>query len=243
MVEESQDKPRARYVWDRDKLAWVETAEEPRGEEPAREESVAEAAHEEAIEELPAQVLLSEAAAEMEGEELQYRGAWIRLAALIIDGVIILIFNLIGRQIVGDEGGVASWLVTIISVGYFIGFWAWRGQTVGKMVIGAKIVRVDGSPLGIGRAILRYLGYFVYLLMARLIPGPDYKIFIIIAVALFFVALNRNKRGLHDLLPGTVVINSHPKPLEDYEEEEEYEEASEAVEADTSEDTWDTSQS
>lgn len=247
MVEESQDKPSARYVWDRDKLAWVEAIEELKGEEPARKESVAETAHEEVIEEFSAQVLPLEASAELEGEGLQYRGAWIRLAALVIDGVIILIFNLIGRQILGDEGAVASWLVTILSTAYFIGFWAWRGQTVGKMVIGAKIVRADGSPLGIGRAILRYLGYFVYLLIARFLPGPDYTVFIVVAVGLFVVALNRQKRGLHDLLPDTVVINTRPKPLEDYEEEEGYEEEYEGAyeaeeEVEASEESRNTSQ-
>ena len=102
-------------------------------------------------------------------------------------------------------------------------------QSLGKLVVGAQIVRIDGSPIGIGRAVLRYLGYFVYLLIARFLPGPDYTVFIVIAVGLFIVALSRQKRGLHDLIAGTVVINSRPKPLEDYEEEE-YEEEYEAEE-------------
>ena len=229
MVEESQDKPRARYVWDRDKLAWVEAEEETGAERPAQEERVVEATHEKAIEELAPESLAIEAAEGLEGEELQYRGAWIRLAALVIDGIVITIINFIGRQIFGTESTIASWLIPIICAIYFIGFWTWRGQSLGKIVIGAKIVRVDGSPIGIGRAILRYLGYFVYLLIARFISGPVYTFYIIIAVGLFIVAFNRKKRGIHDLIAGTVVIDSRPAPLEDYDEEE-YEEAYEAEE-------------
>lgn len=230
MVEESQDKPRARYVWDRDKLAWVEAKEEPGAERPAQEERVAEATHEEAIEELAPESPAIEAAEGLEGEELQYRGAWIRLAALLVDGIIIAIINVIGSQIFGTESALASWLIPIICAVYFIGFWTWRGQSIGKIVIGAKIVRLDGSDIGVGKAILRYLGYFVYLIIARILPGPFYTIFIVTAVGLFIIAFNRRKRGIHDLIAGTVVINSRPKPLEDYEDEEEYEEAYEADE-------------
>ena len=228
-MQKDSDEPRARYVWDRDKLAWIEAVEEPGGEVPVREESMAEATYEEVAGELVPEALPVEAAEELEEEMLQYRGVWIRLAALVIDGLVIMVINLIGGQVFGTESTLASWLVPIICAIYFIGFWSWRGQSLGKLVVGAQIVRIDGSPIGIGRAVLRYLGYFVYLLIARFLPGPDYTVFIVIAVGLFIVALSRQKRGLHDLIAGTVVINSRPKPLEDYEEEE-YEEEYEAEE-------------
>lgn len=228
-MRKDSDEPRARYVWDRDKLAWIEAVEEPGGEVPVREESMAEATYEEVAGELVPEALPVEAAEELEEEMLQYRGVWIRLAALVIDGLVIMVINLIGGQVFGTESTLASWLVPIICAIYFIGFWSWRGQSLGKLVVGVQIVRIDGSPIGVGRAVLRYLGYFMYLLIARFLPGPDYTVFIVIAVGLFIVALSRQKRGLHDLIAGTVVINSRPKPLEDYEEEE-YEEEYEAEE-------------
>jgi uncharacterized RDD family membrane protein YckC len=219
--------PRAKYVWDREKLAWVEAEEKPRPEKAFREESLAEATYEEGLEEVPAEDVLVEAPGEVEG--LQYRGAWTRLVGIFIDGLIIAIVNLAFRAIVGTESTVAAWLVPIIGAAYFIGFWAWRGQTLGKIVIGARIVRRDGSPIGLSRAILRYAGYFVYFLIMR-IGGFVYLPYIIILVAFLIIAFSREKRGLHDLIAGTVVINTRPKPLEDYEEEEEYEEAYEAEE-------------
>ena len=230
--------PRAKYVWDRDKLAWVEATEEPAVEEPSSGEGVAEATYEEGLEEIPAEVSAIEGAG-VEG--LQYRGAWIRLGGTVIDGVIIAIINLAFRTVLGTESTVVTWLVPIIGAVYFIGFWAWRGQTLGKMVIGARIVQRDGSPIGLARAILRYAGYFVYFLVMR-IGGVVYVPYIILLVGFLIIAFSREKRGLHDLLAGTVVINTRPAPLEDYEEEE-YEEAYEAEEeVEASEETWDTSQ-
>jgi len=218
--------PRAKYVWDRDKLAWVEATEKSAVEEPSSGEGVAEATYEEGLEEIPAEVSAIEGAG-VEG--LQYRGAWIRLGGTVIDGVIIAIINLVFRTALGTESTVVTWLVPIIGAVYFIGFWAWRGQTLGKMVIGARIVRRDGSPIGLARAILRYAGYFVYFLFMR-IGGVVYVPYIILLAAFIIIAFSREKRGLHDLLAGTVVINTRPKPLEDYEEGEEYEEAYEAEE-------------
>jgi len=55
---------------------------------------------------------------------------------------------------------------------------------------------------------------------------------IIFIFAFLLIALSREKRGLHDRIAGTVVINTRPKPLEDYEDEEVYVEAYGAEEED-----------
>ncbi len=65
------------------------------------------------------------------------------------------------------------------------------GATVGKMAIGAKITRLDGSPIGYNRALLRWLA-------ARLSD--------ILFFGYILIGLRRDKRGLHDLLAGTKVI-------------------------------------
>jgi uncharacterized RDD family membrane protein YckC len=66
------------------------------------------------------------------------------------------------------------------------------GATVGKMAIGAKITMVDGSPIGYNRALLRWLA-------ARL---SDFFFFF----GYLLIGLRRDKRGLHDLLAGTKVV-------------------------------------
>ena len=224
MVEKGPDESRARYVWDREKLAWVEAVEESPREKTPPEEIVADIMQEEGLEDISAEVAKAGTEEELQESELEYRGAWIRLAAIAIDALIIVIINAPIRLILGTESPIISWLMPIVGAGYFIGFWAWRGQTLGKMVIGAKIVRPDGSPISLARSFLRYLVYFAYLLIARLLGGQYYIIVVMVLIALLTIAFSREKRGLHDRIAGTVVINTRPKPLEDYEEEEGYEE-------------------
>jgi uncharacterized RDD family membrane protein YckC len=67
------------------------------------------------------------------------------------------------------------------------------GATVGKMAIGAKITMLDGSPIGYSRALLRWMA-------ARLCEFLFFFIFYL------FIGLRRDKRGLHDLLAGTKVV-------------------------------------
>jgi uncharacterized RDD family membrane protein YckC len=66
------------------------------------------------------------------------------------------------------------------------------GATLGKMAIGARIVRMDGSRIGYGIAAARWLG-------ERL---SDFLFF----AGYLFIAFRPDKRALHDLLVGTRVI-------------------------------------
>jgi len=66
------------------------------------------------------------------------------------------------------------------------------GATVGKMAIGARIVLLDGAPIGYGRAALRWM-------TARV---SDLFCF----AGYLLIVLRRDKRALHDLLAGTRVI-------------------------------------
>jgi uncharacterized RDD family membrane protein YckC len=66
------------------------------------------------------------------------------------------------------------------------------GATLGKMAIGARIVRVDGSRLTYGIAAARWL-------CERLSD-------ILLFTGYLFIAFREDKRALHDLLAGTRVI-------------------------------------
>jgi uncharacterized RDD family membrane protein YckC len=66
------------------------------------------------------------------------------------------------------------------------------GATLGKMAIGAKITLVDGSPIGYGRALLRWFA-------ARL---SEFCCFF----GYFVIFTNPQKRALHDWLAGTKVV-------------------------------------
>jgi len=153
-------------------------------------------------------------------------GFWARLAAYIIDSIILaVLFSVIWPGISAltgwtiptmpmAEGTVdpAAYLRSLIEyfdkvmpvlIPYLIttkiiqfayevacnGSW---GATPGKMAIGARIVRLDGSSIGYKVAILRWLA-------ARI---SDF----LFCVGYLFIAVRSDKRALHDLLAGTKVI-------------------------------------
>jgi uncharacterized RDD family membrane protein YckC len=84
---------------------------------------------------------------------------------------------------------VSLWFVIYLL--YFGSFVQWGGQTPGKMLFGLKVVTADGSPVTMGRAVLRVGGYFL-------------SSFFLLGFLL--IAFHREKRGLHDLLSGTWVV-------------------------------------
>jgi uncharacterized RDD family membrane protein YckC len=120
---------------------------------------------------------------------LEYVGVGRRFVATLVDGIILLIVNgLIGlvfhagmTNVNGvmtyNSSGPGAALQIIIPFIYYIVLEAMMGATVGKMALGIRVVKVDGSPISWGESIIRnllriidYIPYFIpYLLGAILI--------------------------------------------------------------------------
>jgi uncharacterized RDD family membrane protein YckC len=84
-------------------------------------------------------------------------------------------------------------IVVILATAYFPWFWARGGQTPGMKRFGLRVVRdLDGGPIGGGTAILRLIGMWVS--TAALYIG------------LAWVLIDDRRRGWHDLIAGTIVI-------------------------------------
>ncbi|MGH7186158.1 MAG: RDD family protein, partial [Pseudomonadota bacterium] len=82
---------------------------------------------------------------------------------------------------------------TLIGLVYFVGLWAWRGQTVGMMPFNMQVVAVsDGKKIDVVRGVLRYVG-----IILSIIP---------LFLGLIWVAFDSRKQGWHDKIAGTVVI-------------------------------------
>src|SRR5207244_2960581 len=78
--------------------------------------------------------------------------------------------------------------------GYLVAFTA-GGQTLGKMVTGIRVGAAgEAEPLGLGRALLRTLLWFVLA-----IPG---------GLGFLTALLTSDRRGLHDRVAGTRVIRA-----------------------------------
>ncbi|MCH7616334.1 MAG: RDD family protein [Chloroflexi bacterium] len=118
-------------------------------------------------------------------------GFWIRFAAVLVDAVILTIVNLVLSAIVGST---AVFLGLAVGIAYTIGFWTASGATPGKMMFGLKVLTVDGDPIGLDKAVLRYIGLWVNALT--------------LGIGYLFIAFRKDKRGLHDLIAGTRVIRT-----------------------------------
>jgi uncharacterized RDD family membrane protein YckC len=88
-----------------------------------------------------------------------------------------------------NEGGLIFYPLFIL---YDVMLNGCFGATLGKMAIGARITRVDGSPIGYNRALLRWLA-------ARLSD-------LTLGLGYLLIAARGDKRALHDLLAGTKVV-------------------------------------
>jgi uncharacterized RDD family membrane protein YckC len=147
-----------------------------------------------------------------ESYTVDYAGFWVRLAAFLIDGLILAGITYVMNGIWGVATGVGwmgkpadevtasstTWMwqvltVFIIQAAYFICFWAWRGQTPGKMALKVKIVRFDGSRIGWGGAVIRYLGYIISV--------------VIIFIGFLWIAFDARRQGIHDKIAETYVIS------------------------------------
>ena len=240
--EKGSSEPKPRYVWDSKKLAWVETTE-AETKEAAPEKAAIESTRKKVIEEVIVEPRAEEVSAEVPAEGvpvqdtveaggrletieeagpveaaaevkmLEYRGAWIRLAGFVVDFIVLAVVSFLLLQILT----LPFWVALVIGMIYFVGFWSWRGQTPGKMLIHAKIVKTDGRPMGFGTAFLRYLFYIVPAYAPILLYAFRVHVILGAVIALFaflIIVFDRKKRGVHDRIAGTCVVNTRSEALQ-----------------------------
>ena len=119
----------------------------------------------------------------------RFAGFWIRAAAYILDG-----FILVALIIVCAITIVGILAIPFVALGYHPYLWMKRGATYGQSALGIRVVRaIDGGPIDGSTAVLRFLGYFA--------SGALFDL------GFIWVAFEPRKRGWHDMIAGTVVIH------------------------------------
>lgn len=142
------------------------------------------------------------------GHTLTVVGFGRRFVAYLIDSLLLTVFSCtvvfftgfaIGLLMQGREAGDSlvlqiffNCLGLIISAVYFAGFWTATGQTPGKMAMGVKIIKTDGSPVSLGAALVRWIGY--------LISGLP------LGLGFLWIAFDSRRQGWHDKLANTYVV-------------------------------------
>jgi len=155
-----------------------------------------------------------------------YAGFWIRFVAFLIDGIILGVASsavqllLLGgmlrpftdmRQPMPPEQALAafgavmgtlavSMLVSMAIGASYEGFFVSRvGATPGKMALGLKVVRPNGGPVSLGRAIGRYFAKT----LSSLALGIGYII----------AGFDTEKRAMHDMIVDTRVVKADSAAL------------------------------
>jgi uncharacterized RDD family membrane protein YckC len=155
-----------------------------------------------------------------------YGGFWIRFVAALIDGIIlgvagsaieILLLGNAFRPFIGlqeplppDQAMAAlgtmmgmlalTFLLGIAMEASYEGFFVSRaGATPGKMVFGLKVVRPNGAPVTLGRAVGRYFAKW----LSKFTLGIGYII----------AGFDLEKRAMHDMIVDTRVVKADSPAL------------------------------
>ena len=134
---------------------------------------------------------------QLDGPPLAIRASfWLRLVSVLIDEIILGLASLVILVLVEIAAGetvsyAVKPILEIATIPYYILFWSLRGQTLGGMALGLRLVNARGENPSLGKAILRYFA----------------QILSVIPFGLGYLwALGSQRRTWHDILSDTWVI-------------------------------------
>lgn len=144
-------------------------------------------------------------------QSVQVIGIGRRFAAAFIDNIVLTLIGLALGFLVFVVAGMtagalkvrtlniidlqifANVLALFITALYHIVGWGTGGQTVGKSMMGIRVIGSNGQPIGLGRATLRYIGQMISSLVLML--------------GFAWVAFDERRQSWHDKIAGTLVVS------------------------------------
>jgi len=155
----------------------------------------------------------------LRGYQGYYAGFASRLLAVIIDTIVLVLTYVgltwfisvavkllpIGRifgfslsALLGQEGSgqlvsteTVIGVFTLSTIVYYVFFWTITGQTLGMILMGLRVVTIEGRRLTVWRAIIRFIGYILAAL-------PFF-------LGFAWILVDNRRQGWHDKLAGTYV--------------------------------------
>ncbi len=142
-----------------------------------------------------------------------YGGFWRRFVAVVLDAIFLSIAMFpirMGMAMLGYGVGIAPFgrppmevfIATYLSAAtavslalgfaYHVYFISQKGATLGKMVMGVKVLTANGGPVSVGRAVGRYFACYL--------SG------LILCIGYIMAAFDDQKRALHDHICNTRVV-------------------------------------
>jgi len=143
------------------------------------------------------------------GGQLAGRGA--RFWAAMLDGLLSCAITYAASRLLGIEwfsehpSLAKLWPLYLCSFALFALVQGWflhvRGQTLGKMALGIRIKRTDGSRAGVGRTMGLRVGV-TWLVGAIPVAGP------VLTFADVLFIFGKSRRCLHDFIANTIVVKA-----------------------------------
>ena len=129
-----------------------------------------------------------------------YAGFWRRVAAYMVDSLVLLAPGVLVAIVLQDQAGAA--LVQLVL------WWLYkaglesgaRQATLGKRVFGIKVTDLRGERISFLRATARYFGLFVSAFL--------------LGIGLLLAGFTARKQALHDMIAGTLVVRGEASPDE-----------------------------
>jgi uncharacterized RDD family membrane protein YckC len=133
---------------------------------------------------------------------LVYVGFWLRLGAGLLDsvalsfilmlwGIVLAVLGaIIPASIIDPVGEICSGIIMFL----YFPFWeSSRSQgSIGKQILGVKVIGEDGEGLSFWRALARFVAKFLSYTIAL--------------IGFIMIAFTDKKRGLHDMIANTYVV-------------------------------------
>ena len=140
---------------------------------------------------------------------MEYAGFWRRVAAAVIDSILI---GIVGGILIAIAGAISSGALVVGYILYVVGAYGYYAgmessayqATVGKIALGIQVTDLNGNRISFLRALGRNLAEILSAL--------------ILLIGYIMVAFTEKKQGLHDMIAGTLVVKkgavSAPPPSE-----------------------------
>ena len=118
-------------------------------------------------------------------------GFWIRMGAAVLD-LALIIFVVAVLAICMPGASFRPPVAFILALAYFAGMWAWKGTTIGGVVLKLQVLRCDGGQVTFPVALVRGLA----------------AAFSAVALFLgfFWIGWDPDKQSWHDKIAGTMVV-------------------------------------
>jgi len=126
-------------------------------------------------------------------EQSQYASLLSRVVGTFIDGVIVMIIFLITIYLLNKYNSSNVFTISIVIFVYYIVYFTWPiaqfAQTPGYMIMKIKVIKSDGSNLGIMSSFFRYV--------VKTLLG---------IISLLTYGFSKKKQSIHDMIVDSIVV-------------------------------------